>query len=99
MGTLDANEAVASVAHRLNEFFAIYSFTPPSSVAEFADEWSSGGESNVWGAVSSVVQMQSEGGAAGALHGALQAGSLSASFTCSQGLLMIIPNMYRSCFA
>ena len=95
MGTLDANEAVASVAYRLNEFFAIYPITPSSPMAEFADEWSSGGKTNLWGAVPSVVEMQSEGGAAGALHGALQAGSLSASFTCSQGLLLMIPNMYK----
>ncbi len=95
MGTLDANEAVASVAYRLNEFFAIYPITPSSPMAEFADEWSAAGKSNLWGAVPSVVEMQSEGGAAGALHGALQAGSLSASFTASQGLLLMIPNMYK----
>ena len=95
MGTLDANEAVASVAYRLNEFFAIYPITPSSPMAEHADEWSAGGRKNLWGAVPSVVEMQSEGGAAGALHGALQAGSLSASFTCSQGLLLMIPNMYK----
>jgi pyruvate-ferredoxin/flavodoxin oxidoreductase len=95
MGTLDANEAVASVAYRLNEFFAIYPITPSSPMAEFADEWSAGGKKNLWGAVPSVVEMQSEGGAAGALHGALQAGSLSASFTASQGLLLMIPNMFK----
>ncbi len=95
MGTLDANEAVASVAYRLNEFFAIYPITPSSPMAEFADEWSAGGKKNLWGAVPSVLEMQSEGGAAGALHGALLAGSLSASFTCSQGLLLMIPNMYK----
>jgi len=95
MGTLDANEAVASVAYRLNEFFAIYPITPSSSMAEFADEWSAAGMPNLWGAVPSVVEMQSEGGAAGALHGALQAGSLSASFTASQGLLLMIPNMFK----
>ncbi len=95
MGTLDANEAVASVAYRLNEFFAIYPITPSSPMAEFADEWSAGGRKNLWGAVPSVVEMQSEGGAAGALHGALLAGSLSASFTASQGLLLMIPNMYK----
>jgi pyruvate-ferredoxin/flavodoxin oxidoreductase len=71
MGTLDANEAVASVAYRLNEFFAIYPITPSSPMAEFADEWSAAGKPNLWGAVPSVVEMQSEGGAAGALHGAL----------------------------
>jgi pyruvate-ferredoxin/flavodoxin oxidoreductase len=95
MGTLDANEAVASVAYRLNEFFAIYPITPSSPMAEFADEWSAGGRKNLWGAVPSVLEMQSEGGAAGALHGALMAGSLSASFTASQGLLLMIPNMYK----
>lgn len=95
MGTLDANEAVASVAYRLNEFFAIYPITPSSPMAEHADEWAAARKKNLWGAVPSVVQMQSEGGAAGALHGALQAGSLSASFTCSQGLLLMIPNMYK----
>jgi pyruvate-ferredoxin/flavodoxin oxidoreductase len=95
MGTLDANEAVASVAYRLNEFFAIYPITPSSPMAEFADEWSAAGRKNLWGAVPAVLEMQSEGGAAGALHGALQAGSLSASFTCSQGLLLMIPNMYK----
>ena len=95
MGTLDANEAVASVAYRLNEFFAIYPITPSSPMAEFADEWSAAHKTNLWGAVPSVLQMQSEGGAAGALHGALLAGSLSASFTCSQGLLLMIPNMYK----
>ena len=95
MGTLDANEAVASVAYRLNEFFAIYPITPSSPMAEFADEWSAAGKKNLWGAVPSVVEMQSEGGAAGALHGALLAGSLSASFTASQGLLLMIPNMYK----
>lgn len=95
MGTLDANEAVASVAYRLNEFFAIYPITPSSPMAEFADEWSAAGKTNLWGAVPSVVEMQSEGGAAGALHGALQAGSLSASFTASQGLLLMIPNLYK----
>lgn len=95
MGTLDANEAVASVAYRLNEFFAIYPITPSSPMAEFADEWSAAGKKNLWGAVPSVVEMQSEGGAAGALHGALMAGSMSASFTASQGLLLMIPNMYK----
>jgi pyruvate-ferredoxin/flavodoxin oxidoreductase len=95
MGTLDANEAVASVAYRMNEFFAIYPITPSSPMAEFADEWSAAGRKNLWDAVPSVVEMQSEGGAAGALHGALMAGSLSASFTASQGLLLMIPNMYK----
>ncbi|MCF7675568.1 MAG: pyruvate:ferredoxin (flavodoxin) oxidoreductase, partial [Akkermansiaceae bacterium] len=95
MGTLDANEAVASVAYRMNEFFAIYPITPSSPMAEFADEWSAAGRPNLWGAVPSVLEMQSEGGAAGALHGALMAGSLSASFTASQGLLLMVPNMFK----
>ncbi|MFM7180267.1 MAG: proton-conducting transporter membrane subunit [Verrucomicrobiales bacterium] len=95
MGTLDANEAVASVSYRLNEFFAIYPITPSSPMAEFADEWSAAGRKNIWNVVPSVVEMQSEGGAAGALHGALMAGSLCASFTASQGLLLMIPNMYK----
>ncbi len=75
--TLDANEAVASVAHRLSEVIAIYPITPSSSMGEWADEWSSRGRTNVWGTIPSVVEMQSEGGAAGAVHGALQAGALS----------------------
>ncbi|HEX5790424.1 MAG TPA: pyruvate:ferredoxin (flavodoxin) oxidoreductase, partial [Luteolibacter sp.] len=92
---MDANEAVASVAYRLNEFFAIYPITPSSPMAEHADEWAAAGRRNLWGVVPSIVEMQSEGGAAGALHGALHAGSLSASFTASQGLLLMIPNMYK----
>jgi pyruvate-ferredoxin/flavodoxin oxidoreductase len=95
MATMDANEAVARVAYQLNEFFAIYPITPSSPMAELADEWSAAGKTNLWGAVPSVVEMQSEGGAAGALHGALQTGTLSASFTASQGLLLMIPNMYK----
>jgi hypothetical protein len=87
-GDAQCNEAVASVAYRLNEFFPIYPITPSSPVAEFADEWSAAGRKNLWGAVPSVVEMQSESGAAGALHGALQAGSLSASITASQELLL-----------
>ncbi|MCC5841595.1 MAG: pyruvate:ferredoxin (flavodoxin) oxidoreductase [Opitutales bacterium] len=94
-GTVDGNEAVADVAYRLNEFFAIYPITPSSPMAEFCDEWSAAGRPNLWGTVPSVVEMQSEGGAAGALHGALQAGSTCASFTASQGLLLMIPNMYK----
>ena len=92
---IDGNEATASVAHRLSEVIAIYPITPSSPMAEFADEWSAGGRTNLWGAVPSVVEMQSEGGAAGAIHGALMAGSLSASFTASQGLLLFIPNMFK----
>ena len=92
---LDGNEAAVSVAYRLNEVCCIYPITPSSPMAELADEWSSQGKTNVWGAVPSVVEMQSEGGAAGALHGALQSGALATTFTASQGLLLMIPNMYK----
>jgi pyruvate-ferredoxin/flavodoxin oxidoreductase len=93
--TIDGNEAAASVAYRLNEICCIYPITPSSPMAELADEWSSRGRTNVWGAVPSVVEMQSEGGAAGALHGALQSGALTTTFTASQGLLLMLPNMYK----
>ena len=93
--TLDANEAVASVAHRLSEVIAIYPITPSSPMGEFADEWSAAGRRNLWGAVPQVTEMQSEAGAAGAVHGALQAGALATTFTASQGLLLMIPNMYK----
>ncbi|HUK94454.1 MAG TPA: pyruvate:ferredoxin (flavodoxin) oxidoreductase [Gaiellaceae bacterium] len=93
--TLDGNEAAASVAYRLNEVCCIYPITPSSPMAELADEWSSQGRRNVWGNVPTVVEMQSEGGAAGALHGALQGGALATTFTASQGLLLMIPNMYK----
>jgi len=93
--TLDGNEAAASVAYRLNEVCCIYPITPSSPMAELADEWSSRGLENVWGTVPAVVEMQSEGGAAGALHGALQGGALATTFTASQGLLLMIPNMYK----
>jgi pyruvate-ferredoxin/flavodoxin oxidoreductase len=95
MVTMDGNEAVASVAHRTNEVIAIYPITPSSNMGEWADEWSAKGKKNVWGTVPSVVEMQSEGGAAGAVHGALQAGALTTTFTASQGLLLMIPNMYK----
>jgi pyruvate-ferredoxin/flavodoxin oxidoreductase len=95
MVTMDGNEAVASVAHRINEVIAIYPITPSSNMGEWADEWSAKGKKNVWGTVPSVVEMQSEGGAAGAVHGALQAGALTTTFTASQGLLLMIPNMYK----
>ncbi len=95
MVTMDGNEAVASVAHRINEVIAIYPITPSSNMGEWADEWSALGKKNIWGAVPSVVEMQSEGGAAGAVHGALQAGALTTTFTASQGLLLMIPNMYK----
>jgi len=93
--TVDGNEATASVAYRLNEVCCIYPITPSSPMAELADEWSSQGRPNLWGAVPAVVEMQSEGGAAGALHGALQSGALATTFTASQGLLLMIPNMYK----
>jgi len=93
--TMDGNEAVASVAHRTNEVIAIYPITPSSNMGEWADEWSAKGRRNVWGTIPSVTEMQSEGGAAGAVHGALQAGSLTTTFTASQGLLLMIPSMYK----
>ena len=95
MVTLDGNEAAASVAHRTNEVIAIYPITPSSNMGEWADEWSAQGKKNIWGTVPQVTEMQSEGGAAGAVHGALQAGALTTSFTASQGLLLFIPNMYK----
>ncbi|BDG03778.1 pyruvate:ferredoxin (flavodoxin) oxidoreductase [Anaeromyxobacter oryzae] len=95
MVTMDGNEAVASVAHRTNEVIAIYPITPSSNMGEWADEWSAKGRKNIWGTVPSVAEMQSEGGASGAVHGALQAGSLTTTFTASQGLLLMIPNMYK----
>src|SRR5580692_10473314 len=93
--TIDGNEAAASVAYRLNEVCCIYPITPSSPMAELADEWSSQLRPNIWGSVPAVVEMQSEGGAAGALHGALQSGALATTFTASQGLLLMIPNMYK----
>ncbi|MDP3542617.1 MAG: pyruvate:ferredoxin (flavodoxin) oxidoreductase [Elusimicrobiota bacterium] len=92
---LDANEAVADVAYRLSEVVAIYPITPSSAMGEWADQWASEGRKNLWGDVPSVMEMQSEGGAAGAIHGALQTGSLATTFTASQGLLLMIPNMYK----
>ncbi|MBD2182540.1 pyruvate:ferredoxin (flavodoxin) oxidoreductase [Aerosakkonema funiforme] len=93
--TLDGNEAVAYVAYRLNEVIAIYPITPSSPMAEWADAWTSENKPNIWGTVPSVVEMQSEGGVAGAVHGALQTGALTTTFTASQGLLLMIPNMYK----
>jgi pyruvate-ferredoxin/flavodoxin oxidoreductase len=93
--TMDANEAVANVAYRLNEVIAIYPITPSSTMGEWADQWSSEGVPNIWGSVPHVVEMQSEGGAAGAVHGALQTGALATTFTASQGLLLMIPNMNK----
>src|SRR6201995_1502968 len=93
--TVDGNEATALVAHRCSEVCCIFPITPSSPMAELADEWGSQGRTNVWGSVPAVVEMQSEGGAAGALHGALQGGALGTTFTASQGLLLMIPNMYK----
>jgi len=93
--TVDGNEAAASVAFRCTEVCCIFPITPSSPMAELADEWSSKGRTNLWGTVPAVVEMQSEGGAAGALHGALQGGALGTTFTASQGLLLMIPNMYK----
>ncbi len=93
--TCDANEAVASVAFRLNELVVIYPITPSSPMGEFCDEWAADGRKNLWGEVPRVVEMQSEGGAAGAVHGGLLGGALTTTFTASQGLLLMIPNLYK----
>ena len=95
MAVMDGNEAIAHVAHKVNEVIAIYPITPSSPIAEQADAWSAAGRKNLWGTVPVVVEMQSEAGAAAAVHGALQAGSLSTTFTASQGLLLMIPTMYK----
>ncbi len=93
--TIDGNEAAAYIAYKTNEVIAIYPITPSSPMSELADQWSAAGEKNLWGAVPLVQEMQAEGGAAGAIHGALQAGALSTTFTSSQGLLLMIPNMFK----
>ena len=93
--TYDGNDAAAFVAHKTNEVIAIYPITPSSGMGELADQWSAAGQTNIWGTVPLVQEMQSEGGAAGAVHGALQTGSLTTTFTASQGLLLMIPNMYK----
>lgn len=93
--TLDGNEAVARVAYALNEVIAIYPITPASPIGEWADAWAASNQPNLWGAVPAIVEMQSEGGVAGALHGALQTGSLTTTFTASQGLLLMLPNLYK----
>jgi pyruvate-ferredoxin/flavodoxin oxidoreductase len=95
LATVDGNQAVADVAHRLSEVLAIYPITPASPMGELADEWSAAGKPNLWGDVPRVVQLQSEGGAAGTVHGALQGGALTTTFTASQGLLLMLPNLYR----
>lgn len=93
--TIDGNEAASYVAHKTNEVIAIYPITPSSNMGEFSDEWSSQGRKNVFGVVPDVIEMQSEGGAAGACHGAIQAGALTTTFTASQGLLLMIPTMFK----
>ena len=95
MVTIDGNEATAFVAHRVSEVVAIYPITPSSPMGEYADKWSAVNQKNIWGTVPLVVEMQSEGGAAGTVHGALQAGARTTTFTASQGLLLMIPNMYK----
>jgi len=92
---MDGNTAAAFVAHKTNEVIAIYPITPSSVMGELSDTWSAKGDKNIWGTVPSVIEMQSEGGASGAVHGALTAGALTTTFTCSQGLLLMIPNMYK----
>jgi pyruvate-ferredoxin/flavodoxin oxidoreductase len=95
MVTIDGNEAAAYVAHKTNEVIAIYPITPSSNMGEWSDEWSALGKRNLWGTIPQVIEMQSEGGAAGAVHGALQTGALSTTFTSAQGLLLMIPNMFK----
>ncbi len=95
MLTIDGNEAVANVAYRVSEVIAIYPITPSSGMGELSDEWAAQSRKNLWGSVPTVVELQSEGGAAGTVHGALQAGALATTFTASQGLLLMIPNMYK----
>ena len=93
--TVDGNEACAAIAYQLSDVIAIYPITPSSNMAEAADAWAASGKPNLWGAIPSVVEMQSEGGAAGAVHGALQGGGLATTFTASQGLLLMIPNIFK----
>ncbi|MDG5767850.1 pyruvate:ferredoxin (flavodoxin) oxidoreductase [Balneolales bacterium ANBcel1] len=93
--TIDANEAASYIAHHLNEVIAIYPITPASPMGEWADAWAMAGKKNIWGTVPDVVELQSEGGAAGTVHGALQSGALSTTFTASQGLLLMMPNLYK----
>ena len=95
IATLDGNEAAVYVAYRVNEVCAIYPITPSSTMAELADEWSAKGTKNIWGNVPEIIEMQSEGGAAGTVHGALQTGALTTTFTASQGLMLMLPNMYK----
>jgi pyruvate-ferredoxin/flavodoxin oxidoreductase len=92
---MDGNTAAAFVAHKTNEVIAIYPITPSSVMGELSDAWSAKGDKNIWGTIPSVVEMQSEGGASGAVHGSLTAGALTTTFTASQGLLLMIPNMFK----
>src|SRR5437868_12249427 len=93
--TIEGNEAVANIAHALSEVIAIYPITPSTPMGELSDAWSAEGRTVLWGSVPHVIEMQSEAGAAGAIHGALQTGALATTFTASQGLLLMIPNMYK----
>src|SRR6266704_5605702 len=93
--TIDGNEAAAYVAHKVNEVIAIYPITPSSPMGEWSDQWSSEGKPNIWGSIPEVIEMQSEAGAAGAVHGALQGGALATTFTASQGLLLMLPEMFK----
>jgi pyruvate-ferredoxin/flavodoxin oxidoreductase len=93
--TIDGNEAAANIAHALSEVIAIYPITPSTTMGELSDAWSAEGRTNLWGTVPHVIEMQSEAGAAGAIHGSLQTGALATTFTASQGLLLMIPNMYK----
>ena len=95
MVMIDGNQSVAHVAHKINEVIAIYPITPSSSMGEHADAWSAAGQKNIWGTVPDVVEMQSEGGASAAVHGALQTGALTTTFTSSQGLLLMIPTLFK----
>ena len=93
--TVDGNEAAASVAYRTNEVLAIYPITPSSPMGELSDAWSNQNRPNIWGNIPEVIEMQSEAGAAGTAHGAIQGGALTSTFTASQGLLLMIPNMFK----
>jgi len=93
--TIDGNEAAAYVAFNTNEVIAIYPITPSSNMGEWCDAWAAVGEKNIWGITPSISELQSEGGASGSIHGALQSGALATTFTASQGLLLMIPNMYK----
>ena len=92
---IDGNQAAVHIAYKTSEVCAIYPITPSSAMGEWADDWSSDGKRNIFGQIPKIIEMQSEAGAAGAIHGALQGGALASTFTCSQGLLLMIPNMYK----